>query len=331
MSEVDKFSMTQTTPREEPTLSVILTTDTRETIRGVLRRLQQQTAQARIEIIMVVPRGRGASFGEGDARGFADFRIIEMEDIRPLRKARAVGVRASTAPLVFLGETHAYPHSEWAEALIAANARGPWATIACAFDNPNPRSAVSWACFLTDYGSWSEGLPAAEIDTAPLLNSAYSRAALLELGDRLEIALNHDDELPTTLRKRGYRLYFAAEARMGHLNIDRTRPWIRERFLTGMLVGGFRAQRWPWTRRLAYIIGSPLIPLVLSYRIFNGVGNLPITRLAPVAAFPLIFLGTVIKAAGEMVGYARDLKPQTEIAAEEYELHKMAYAAQQEV
>src|ERR1700693_1767035 len=138
MSEVEKLSMTQTTPREEPALSVILTTDTRETIRGVLRRLQQQTAQARMEIIMVVPRGQGASFGEGDARGFADFRIIEMEDIQPLRKARAIGVRASTAPLVFLGETHAYPHPEWAEAMINAGACADWASITPAFGNANP-------------------------------------------------------------------------------------------------------------------------------------------------------------------------------------------------
>ncbi len=323
--------MTDTTSRERPELSVILTTDTRETIRGVLRRLHQQTAKSRIEIIMVIPRGQASSFGEGDSQGFAGFRIIEMQTIRPLRIARAVGVRASTAPLIFLGETHAYPHPEWAEALISAETRGQWGTIVCAFDNPNPRSAVSWACFLADYGSWSEGLPAAEIDTAPLFNSAYDRSALLELGDRLEIALNYDDELPTTLRRRGYRLYFAADARIDHLNIDRAKPWIRERFLTGMVVGGLRSQRWSWTRRLAYIVGSPLIPFVLSYRIFKAVRHLPIARLASAGTFPLIFLGTVIKAAGEMIGYAIAVEPQTEIEAEEYELHKMAYAAQQEV
>ena len=100
-------------------LSVVLTTDTRQTIRGVLRRLQNQTARALTEIIMVVPRGQADAFTESDARGFADFRIVEVEEICPLARARDAGVRASTAPLVFLGETHAYPHPDWAQALIA--------------------------------------------------------------------------------------------------------------------------------------------------------------------------------------------------------------------
>ena len=47
--------MTEATYRENPGLSVVLTTDTYQTIQGVLRRLQQQTAKDRMEVIIVVP------------------------------------------------------------------------------------------------------------------------------------------------------------------------------------------------------------------------------------------------------------------------------------
>ncbi|HLI79752.1 MAG TPA: hypothetical protein VKV03_07200 [Candidatus Binataceae bacterium] len=322
--------MTQTPPRDEPALSVILTTDRRETIRGVLRRLQQQTAQARMEIIMVVPRGQGASFGEGDARGFADFRIIEMDNFQPLWKARGAGVRAATAPLVFMGETHAFPHPQWAEALIAANQRGNWGAISPAFGNANPRGALSWAAFIADYGPWIDGMPAGEIDAAPLFNSAYSKSALLELGDRLDPAMAQGDELPATLRSRGYRAYFAAEARIDHVNVTQPKAWLREIFFTGRVIGGLRARRWSRLQRVAYVVGSPLIPFVLSYRLFVRLRSVPGTRLAPAGTFPLIFLGNIIRAAGEMVGYAAGVRTAHELLAEEYELHKMAYAGRRE-
>jgi hypothetical protein len=319
--------MSAPTDREAPELSVILTTDTYETIQGVLRRFQDQTAQARIEIVMVVPHGQAGNFGESDAQGFAAFRTIEVANISPLAKARAAGIHASTAPLVFLAETHAYPHRGWAEAMLAANHAGKWGAIAPAFGNANPRSAISCAAFLADYGSWSEGLPAGEIYTAPLFNSAYQRSALLELGDRLDTALAHGDQLPLALRDGGYKTYFAADARIDHLNVAQPKAWVHEVFLTGVMVGGYRRQAWSRVRRLAYVLGSPLIPFVLTTRIFKGMRGLPSKRSAPAGTLPLIVIGTVIRAAGEMIGYAKGLAPQTEVHAEEYELHKMSYAA----
>jgi GT2 family glycosyltransferase len=311
-------------------LSVVLTTDTRETIHGVLRRLQNQTAQALTEIIMVVPRGQAGAFTESDAQGFADFRIVEVEEICPLARARDAGVRASSAPLVFLGETHAYPHPDWAEAMIAANHRGTWGAIAPGFRNANPRRALSWAGFLADYGRWGAGLPPAEIGEAPLFNRAYRRSALLEMGNRLEPSLAHGDELPATLRKRGYRVYFASDARIDHLNVAQPRHWLREVFLTGMIVGGRRAHRWSPAKRVAYVLGSPLIPVVLSFRILGGIRKLPSSQSAPMAAYLLILLGTVVRAAGELIGYVRGIDLQTETRAEVYELHKMAFAADRE-
>src|SRR5438045_505628 len=41
-----------------PSLSVVLITDTCETIRGVLRGLREQTVRERIEVVVVVPGGK---------------------------------------------------------------------------------------------------------------------------------------------------------------------------------------------------------------------------------------------------------------------------------
>jgi len=323
--------MTETPSRMAPELSVVLTTDTRATIRGVLRRLQNQTAKARLEIIMVVPHGQGAGFGEADAQGFAAFRVVEVDEFQPLSKARGAGVRAASAPMVFLGETHAYPQPNWAAALIAASQRGEWGVISPAFINGNPRGAISWAGFIADYGKWSEGLPAREIDDAPLFNSAYRRSVLMAMGERLDPSLSQGDELPLALRNRGCRAYFAADAPIAHINNAHLGAWATEIFFIGLTIGGYRARRWSPVRRAAYVAGSPLIALVLSYRFIDRIRHFPKLSSTPAAAIPLIFIGAAIRAAGEMIGYAFGVSPRSELLAERYELHKVAIAARREV
>jgi len=318
--------MSEVAHRETPEMSVILTTDTRDTIRGVLRRMQQQTAQGRLEIIMVVPRGAGAAFTEADAQGFAGFRVVEIDDFQPLSKARAAGVRAASAPLVFMGETHAYPHREWAAALIAAGRRGDYGAISPAFLNGNPRGAVSWAGFIADYGAWSDGHPEGEIPAAPLFNSAYRRSALVEMGDRLEPSLAQGDELPLALRSRGYRAYFAADAPIEHFNNATFGSWAKEIFFIGLTIGGYRARRWSLARRAAYVAASPLIAMVLARRFFECIRSFPKIKSVPILAFPLVFIGAAIRAAGEMVGYTLGVSLRHELLAEQYELHKVSIA-----
>jgi hypothetical protein len=215
--------------------------------------------------------------------------------------------------------------------MINAGACADWASITPAFGNANPRGAVSWAAFLIDYGSWAEGTPSGEVDAIPLYNSAYRRSALLELGDRLEVAISHDNELPALFRSRGYRAYLAGDAVVDHLNVANLERLLSSRFLIGRCLGGLRRQRWSWMRRIAYVVASPLIPFALTYRVLVGIRKQPITRSAPAAAFPLIFIGTVASAAGELIGYAKGAPPDAETRADESELHKLGRASEQEV
>ena len=79
-------------------------------------------------IMAIVPDAdQGISYGMPAFRlrgktvaGFAAFRVVEHDPMQ-LPAARAAGVRAAGAPVVFVGETHTYPHERWAEALIAAH------------------------------------------------------------------------------------------------------------------------------------------------------------------------------------------------------------------
>ncbi len=306
-------------------LSFVLPTDTYDTIRPVLNRLRNQTAKRDIEVVLVTPSAEGVS-GALELRGeFAAMQIV-VAPIEPLGRARALGVRAATAPFVFVGETHSYPHPEFAEALIAAHA-GPWTSVSPGFGNANPTGALSWAGFVSDYARWSDGFPAGEIPESPLYNATYARAALLGMDGRLEHALACGDELPIYMRTQGHRCYFEPRARLDHVNVARTAPFLRERFTAGVLIGAYRARRWSLARRLMYMAGAPLIPVVLLSRVLPGLRHVSERTRLPRLTFPLMVLGACVKAAGEFAGYAGASGRSSEREMHEYEIHKLAYAA----
>ena len=309
-----------------PSLGVILATDRYETIRPVIRHLQRQTIRDQLEIVMIGEGSLSAEVDAADLAGFARVHVETVASLDPVSTARAAGVRAAQAPLVFIGETHTYAHPTWAEALVRARVDGR-AGLIPGFGNANPTGPLSWAIFLLDYGRWLYLMPASESDIAPTHNGAFRREVLLDLGEDLDHALHQGDQLTRLLQSANHRLYFEPSARIDHLNTARWRPWVRERFLGGRLLAGRRAARWSWARRLIYVCGAPIIPLLLAARlrdvlaVARGAGVLPRGTLAA------LLLGGCISAVGEVVGYLVGDRPEVEPEMMEFELHKVRYAA----
>jgi hypothetical protein len=198
--------------------------------------------------------------------------------------------------------------------------------VSPAFGNANPSGSVSWAGFVSDYGRWTAGRDEGEIGETPLYNATFRREVLLSLGDRLEHALSHGDELPLWLRAHGHRSYFAPAARLDHLNVARPWAFVRERFSAGVLIGSYRARRWSLQRRVMFMGGSPLIPVVLLARALPGARQIARRERLPMMTLPLMVFGAFVKAAGEFVGYAGGSADGFEREMHEYEIHKLAYA-----
>lgn len=309
-----------------PALSIVIPTDRWGTVRAVAERLRRQTVADRLELVLVTPDAIALRADMGDIPELAAVQVVEVASINPLAAARVAGLTGARAPVVFMGETHTYPHPGWAAALLDAHLEG-WPVVVPGFGNANPRGVLSWSGFLADYGPWAEGLPAGEVDMFPIYNVACRRDVLLQFGERLEHVLSHGDEMVLGLRERGHRVYFQPAARIDHVNVSRLKPWLHERWLAGLLVAGSRRARWSWGRRVLYVCAAPLIPFVLLAR------TVPAARAAarrvpvPAGTVPMMALGAMIRGAGEMVGYARGAGNAAERQMTEYEVHKLAYLA----
>ncbi len=305
-------------------MSAIVVTDRYRTIRRVLVSLRNQTVQGDIELVVVIPAGDRPGDDEPSLDGFAAVKIVEMASIHPAPSARAAGIHAATAPIVFLGETHSFPLPGFAEALLDAH-EGEWDIVVPGLSNANPETAWSWASFLMDYGTWYTTLPSGQIAGGPTWNVAYRKSLLADVAERLEIAMEHGDEMAEWLSARGVRVYFEPRAKLDHANVSMGKWWIEQRYLCGLLVANARRKRWPITKRILYVAASPLIPLVIMYRLRHAVRNLLASGNLPAGTLPILVLGTIVRTAGEVVGYIFGAKPAAQPRMDHYEVHKLAF------
>lgn len=306
-----------------PDLSAVLVTYGWEPIAPVLEWLRVQTAVERIELVIVAEspeeiEGRVETLSE-----FARVRVVEGDGEASITTARARGVASSTAPVVFIGETHTFGAPEWAEEVIRAHRE--WDVVVPTFRNGNPGTALSWAAFIQDYGICGEGRAPQELTSWPGYNATYRRDLLLEFGDTLDERLTQGDELWKGIRERGGRTYLTSRAFLAHVNVDRPGSWVHERYLVGHTIAGIRRRDWSWPRRLGYALAAPLIALIVTWR------NLEAYRLAVRSARLPRWTGTawlgglLIRTFGEFVGYLFGIDRSALRAMERYEIERFAH------
>jgi len=118
---------------------VVITPDRYETVRKTVRHWKAQSVRGRLEIVLVAPSAVELGLDKSEMQDFLQFRVIEVGPINSTAKARAIGVRHASAPVVALSEDHAYPAPGWAEAIIIAHKDG-WATVGPVMANANPEA-----------------------------------------------------------------------------------------------------------------------------------------------------------------------------------------------
>lgn len=304
-----------------PKLSIVLATDTEGTIRAVLEHLRGQTLKHEIEVVLACPEP--IPFASECAAEFASIQVV-LNPVNRLADARAAGVRAANAPLVFIGETHSFPDARFAERTLPEFDDPQWSVVVPALRNANPDGALSWAGFLCDYGAWAEELPKGEMAGVPVYNATFRRDLLLELGENLPAALDQSDDLVRALRASRRGALFLPSTQVSHVNATQWWPWVLNRFFGGTLIAANRSRSWAWPRRLIFAGGAFLVPIVLWRRMMPGVRMR--TARGPSGTMPLVLLSLFLRAAGETLGYAGLATKRAEAVMLDIELHKLGYA-----
>jgi hypothetical protein len=231
--------------------------------------------------------------------------VVPVGQIDDIDRSLAAGIRMAHARVVAVIEDHAYPESEWAEALVAAH-QGSWAVVGGEFRNANPESSLSWANMLLAYGLWLGGSKPGAVSAVSRHNASYKRDVLLSYGDDLEHRLVRGGGLLDDLRRNGHSLYFEPRARVAHVNPSRLRSTLTLRFDAGRLEAARRAEHCGWSRakRGLFIAGSPLIPFARLARLVPALRPAAELRGDLVRSAPALALALAVDAIGQAVGFA---------------------------
>jgi hypothetical protein len=313
-----------TSNSERPLLSMVVLVDQYETIRPVVERLQAQRAPEQIELVVVAEDADRFGLPDTAPGSLGAIRIVEHSRTL-MRNARAAGVRAAAGDVVVLGETHAFPAPGWADALLHAHEQ-EWVIVTPGLRNANPGSRLSWAGFLLNYGRWMDGMRARPISSAAGYNSSYKRSALLAFDDELESLLWAGSALHDRMRSRGWRFYFEPAAKVDHLNVTHPADWFAEIFISARFLAGNRRLDWSLLRRLAYVLGSPLLPGLFVMRALPALRLAGSQRKLPRGWLAAFLLACIVSGSGELVGYLAGAG-DSETRTADYEEHRTNYAA----
>ena len=290
-----------------PEMSVVLVSlDSYERIRLTTAALRAQTARRRLEIVIVAPSKEGLHLDATDLQEFFGFQVVEVGPIRSTGGAIAAGFQKAQAPVVVYAEEHSYPFPTWAEALLLAHEQ-PWGVVGGALVNANPGTIISWAHLFTDFGPSVDPALAGVTSHVAWHHSSYKRELLAGYDkEQLQSLLETEGFLHRAIQDRGYQLYLEAAAKSNHLNVSTIASLVRCEFVGGRLFGAARARhdKWSIARRVVYILGSPLIPVLRLRRTLREVRRTgQFDKLFP-RILPSLVTGLVAHCLGEISGYA---------------------------
>lgn len=289
-----------------PDLTVcMITDDTYAKCARTISYLARQTVVDRIELLIVGPSEARIAPRYDELSPFHSVRIVEMGEVGWVGEAVARGVHAASAPYFVYAEEHGFPPEDWAEVLIRTFEAGGYDAVGWGMLPSNP-GLVAWAHIYGQFGDAVAPLASGSATRLGPHHGAYRRDLLTGYGDELASLFGNEGVLYPELVRRGKAIYLTGETVTGHTQISNLSDYIWLEFIGQRVYAASRMRffEWPLWKRIVYIAGSPLIPLV---RLSRSIGHVSRTgrsrELLPQVAVVML-AANIAGALGEAVGYA---------------------------
>jgi glycosyltransferase involved in cell wall biosynthesis len=263
-----------------------------------LESLRVQASALDAEVIVVVDKAGYAAELEAT---FPWARVIHGAGIAKVPALRRRGLEEATGELVAIIEEHCSAKADWLEQAMRAHESGEFAAVGGPIVDDDYRRLRDWVVYFLEYNSALPPAPRGETVELNDANVLYRRQALLDHLDLLDEGY-WSMTLNPALHAEGNKLQSVPEMVVYHHGPFDFGYYLHQRFLFSRAFAGVRAQAEPASRRVAYLIGAPLIPLMLLGRMTSRVFQKRRRVGRFVQSLPLIVPALVVMVAGEWVG-----------------------------
>lgn len=283
-----------------PALSVIITSvRALDRVPAWVGELMKQNRDRPVEIILA-----GSHSDESlkvMAADHPEVVFIPFPPMTPLPRLLGAAVSRSTGEIITITDMTCEIDRNWISEVMKAH-ENPSPVIGGAVEPKGLRGLVEWTAYFCDYGQFMLPLKEGIVNEVPGNNLSFKRGAIARGRKFLE------GEFWKTywcrqIQAEGFNLYSVPTIVVFYRRSFQLGGYLVHRFHNGRCFAGMRIPQLSRILRILYLIGSPLLPILICVRIFRAV--IPKGRYLGrfFACVPIIIFAALGWALGEFVGY----------------------------
>lgn len=286
-----------------PAITIVVASNrSRALLNSCLASILPQCERLAAEII-VARSGTAAELSEL-RRSMPDVHFVGASPGTSIPELRGIGMAESTGDIVALTEDHCIADDAWVATLLR-HAQDPADVIGGGMGNAQRQRTVDWAAYFSEYGFFSDhrkDIPGIERPLITGANVAYKRRVIHEVvrwaqqGEWENVAHNR-------LLARGSAMRFVRTAAIYQNKNYRFGEFCVDRYEHGRDFARKRLVEEPGTRRWLMLCATPLLPVLLTYRIAKAAA--PERWTTFLRALPVTFAFLTAWSVGEAAGYLR--------------------------
>ncbi len=227
--------------------------------------------------------------------------LLTRDEQQGIPQLRAAGIERATGEIVVITEDHCIAPDNWFEEILKAHDSG-YMVVGGAVENGSVRRITDWASFFCEYSQVMPPVPSGEVKNIPGNNASYSREVLLGVAEDVkqncwEYYLHED------LRSRGFRFLSSPGIIVTHKKEFGILFFLAQKFHYSRSFAAMRITQLTGSGRLLYICATPVLPLLLLWRVCREVMRRKKHYKELILSLPLLSLFGVSYACGELAGY----------------------------
>jgi GT2 family glycosyltransferase len=264
-----------------------------------LRALEEERSGFDVEIVVV------NCCKDGTAKFIKDryphVTLIDMAERRGIPELRAIGMAHATGDVIVIIEDHVIVLKNWFAEILKAHQLG-YEAVGGAVENGSVDRLVDWAVFLCEYSHTMLPIPHGEVKDITGNNVSYKRELLEKIDE--SIKRNYwEFFLHEEMRRIGAKFLSVPSIVVSHKKEFGFFYFILQRYHYSRSFAGMRRERVPWPKRGLYLFCSPLLVVLLIWRIAQQVIRKRRYYKEFALSLPVLGIFMISYAVGEFVGY----------------------------
>ncbi|MBA3768744.1 MAG: glycosyltransferase [Acidobacteria bacterium] len=232
-------------------------------LRQCLASLARQADREDTEVI--VASNYDSAAREMAEREFPKVKLISLPEETTVPELRTRGISCASGEVVALLEDHCTFDENWRAEIIKAHEL-PYSIIGGSVENASVERPLDWAVYFYDYAKYMLPNQPGVVDSLSGINVSYKRSVL----DRVEQSFRQgfmETFINEELKQQGELLYLAPAAVVYHQKHYEMKDAFVQTYRYGRSFSGMRTLNVTLLQRLGLILGSLMLPALLSSRI----------------------------------------------------------------